>query len=95
MTVLELDLGKPGVIAAELVEVEDRAMAGVAEDDRQKLTVRPGDSQHRHVVVDGPLQGHPPAQVGNVGFLVGAAVDGEIAAARAPGEPRSSSRSMA
>jgi len=42
-TRLDLDLGEPGVVAAKLVSIEDRAMAGVAENDGIERSVRPVD----------------------------------------------------
>ena len=87
MSRLELDLGESGVVAAELVEVEHGAMAGVAEDDRHQGAIGPGDAEDRDVVVVGPLEGQLFPEPGDVLLAIGAAIDGEVAAAVRPGEP--------
>ncbi len=54
--------------------------------DSQHAAIGPGRPQHRHVVIDGALQGQSFAQGRHIGFVVIAAVDGEVAPARSPGE---------
>ena len=87
MTGLELDLREARVVAAELVEIEHRAMAGVAENDRHQRTIGPRNAQDRDIVIVRPLKREALPQLRNIGLAVGAAIHGEIRAAGAPCEP--------
>ena len=80
MLLFEILLCEAGVIAAPLVELHRRVVAGVAEDDGSQFAFRRLDAQHRHVVIDWA------PRIEAVDDAVGrrlAAVDGETGAALA------------
>ena len=59
-------------------------MAGVAEDDRHQGAIGAGDAEDRDVVIVGTLQGEPFPELGDFSSRIGAAIDGEVAAAVRP-----------
>ena len=85
MVLLQLELGEAGIVAAPLGEAERRRMAGVAEEDGRELPVGPRHGQHRHGVIDRPVERLALGQQGrHVGLAVVAAIDGEGASVPSP-----------
>ena len=61
-------------------------MAGVTKNHGQERSIGPDSPQDWHIMVNRPLQGQSPAQVGDFFLRVRATVHGEIATSGSPGK---------
>src|SRR5262249_19521622 len=82
--ILQLDLCEARIIARPLVKVQHRRMTCVAEDDTAQLSLWIAYRQHRHIMIDRPLELTRLLQLGDIGLLVVTPIDRERRLADAP-----------